>query len=155
MSSSVGVGLRSFDVVYRAEYASLKRLAFLLTGSDEEAEDVVQDVFIRCRSRLDTLDDPATFLRRSVINACRSLYRRDRRRSAVVLSGSEPVAMPVELLELRDALCRLRPRQRLAVVLRYYLDLPFEDVAAGIGCRPATARSLVHRALNELREVLR
>jgi len=103
LSSSVGVGVRSFDVVYRAEYASLKRLAFLLTRSDEEAEDVVQ----------------------------------------------------VELLELRDALCRLRPRQRLAVVLRYYLDLSFDEVAAAIGCRPATARSLVHRALGELREVLR
>jgi RNA polymerase sigma factor (sigma-70 family) len=150
----VSVGSRAFDVVYRAEYAGLKRLAFLLTHSDAEAEDVVQDVFIRCRSRLDSLDDPGSFLRRSVINACRSLYRRDRRRGAATLSDDDLAVLPVELVELRDALCRLRPRQRLAIVLRYYLDLPFEDVASAIGCRPATARSLVHRALDELREVL-
>ena len=143
-----------FDVVYRTNYVSLKRLAFLLTRSDADAEDVVQDVFVRCRSRLGSLDDPPMYLRRAVINGCHSLHRR-RRRTPVEVADVAAVALPAELVELRDALGRLRPKLRSAVVLRYYLDLSFDEIAAMLGCRPATVRSLIHRAVNELRGVLR
>lgn len=62
--------------------------------------------------------------------------------------------MPAELVELRDALGRLSARRRAAVVLRYYEDLTFEEIGAVLGCETATARSLVHRGLGQLRKVL-
>jgi DNA-directed RNA polymerase specialized sigma24 family protein len=52
-----------FDVVYREQFARLMRVAYLMMGSNAVAEDLVHDVFIRCSGRLDTVDDPASYLR--------------------------------------------------------------------------------------------
>jgi RNA polymerase sigma factor (sigma-70 family) len=56
--------------------------------------------------------------------------------------------------ELEDALAKLPARQRAAVVLRYYGDLPDADIARALRCRPGTVRSLIHRALADLRKVI-
>ena len=61
----------------------------------------------------------------------------------------DPVAVAV-----RDALAALTPRQRAAVVLRYYEDLPERDIAAALGCRPGTVKSLLARGLRTLKEHL-
>ena len=55
---------------------------------------------------------------------------------------------------MRTALGRLRPRQRSAVFLRYYLGLSEVDIAAALDCRPGTVKSLLSRALSTLREQL-
>ena len=57
-----------FEALYRTHYAAMVRLGYLLTGSNEAAEDVVQDVFLRARDRL-PLDHPASYLRAAVVNA--------------------------------------------------------------------------------------
>jgi RNA polymerase sigma factor (sigma-70 family) len=62
--------------------------------------------------------------------------------------------MPRELVEFRDLLLGLPVRQRAAVVLRYFCDLGDADIAELLSCRPATVRSLVHRGLANLREVM-
>jgi RNA polymerase sigma factor (sigma-70 family) len=56
--------------------------------------------------------------------------------------------------ELADVLVTLPHRQRAAIVLRYYHDLPDREIARVLGCRVGTVASLVHRALERLREVL-
>jgi RNA polymerase sigma factor (sigma-70 family) len=61
---------------------------------------------------------------------------------------------PPELDEMWAALGRLTPRRRAALVLRYYADLPVDEVAATLGCRVATAKSLIQRALRQLRETV-
>src|ERR1700688_1809579 len=94
-----------FDVLYRGLFPGLMRVAFLMTGSNETAEDVVQEAFLACRSRLVGLEHPPSYLRASVINQCRSIYRRSRRRP--VEPGPVADELPAELIELRDALCRL------------------------------------------------
>jgi RNA polymerase sigma factor (sigma-70 family) len=141
------------DAVYRAYFVSLMRVAYLLTGSNSHAEDVVHDVFLRCAPRLSVIEHPAAYLRTAVVNECRRQYSRENRfdRTADADSVEE---MPVELMELRDALQRLDGRKRAAVVLRYFVDVPDSEIAAILGCRPATVRTLLHRAINELREVL-
>lgn len=112
----------------------------------------MQDVFLRCRTKLATVEDPPSYLRRSVINGCHSLRRRLRRGRSEIVGGN--AGLPVELVELRDALGRLRPKQRAAVVLRYYADLSYDEIAVELSCRPATARSLVHRAVESLKQEL-
>jgi len=142
-----------FEQAYRAHFAPLMRVAFLLTGSNAAAEDAVHEVFLRCAGRLDTLDHPTSYLRTAVVNECRTQHRR-RLRAAAAAEPSDADALPHDLVELRDALAGLAPRQRAAVVLRYFVDLPEAEIAEVLGCRPATVRSLVHRALTHLREVL-
>jgi RNA polymerase sigma factor (sigma-70 family) len=141
------------EAVYAAVYRDLLRVAFVLTGSAPAAEDVVHDVFAKIGPRIDTLAEPAAYLRVAVVNRCRSLHRR---------TVAEPLpevatdsVMDVDLIELRDALIALPIRQRSAIVLRYLCDVPEEEIAANLKCRRATVRTLVRRGLAELREVIR
>ncbi len=141
------------EVVYATAYRDLLRVAFVLTGSSPAAEDVVHDVFAQVGPRIDTLAEPAAYLRVAVVNRCRSLHRR----TVAAPRSDQPadVLMDVELIELRDALIALPIRQRSAIVLRYLCDLPEEEIAAILKCRGATVRTLVRRGLAELREVIR
>jgi len=110
------------EVVYATMYRDLLRVAFVLTGSGPAAEDVVHDVFTKVGPRIDTLAEPAAYLRVAVVNRCRSLHRHD-----VAAPRPDPptdASMDVELIELRDALISLPIRQRSAIVLRYLCDLP-------------------------------
>jgi RNA polymerase sigma factor (sigma-70 family) len=141
-----------FTASYREHYGALVRVAYLLTGSREGAEDAVHDTFLRCRSRLDTLEDPRSYLRAAVVNECRSVHRR-LRRSPPVPTTAEP-RPPAELVELQDALDRLPYAQRAAIVLRYFVDVPDDAIAAALGCRPATVRSHLRRGIANLREAL-
>ncbi len=134
-----------FAVLYRTQFPVLMRVAFLMTGSNETAEDVVQDTFIRCRSRLGDLEHPPSYLRAAVINECRSVYRRSRRRR--VDSQDIKDELPADLVDLRDALGRLPWRQRAAIVLRYFVDVPDSDIAEFLACKPSTVRSLIRRGV--------
>lgn len=141
------------EAVYATAYRDLLRVAFVLTGSAPAAEDVVHDVFAKIGPRIDTLVEPAAYLRVAVVNRCRSLHRRT---VAAPRPDNPPDAvMDVGLVELRDALIALPIRQRSAIVLRYLCDLSEEEIAANLKCRRATVRTLVRRGLAELREVIR
>jgi RNA polymerase sigma factor (sigma-70 family) len=143
---------QTFEALYRTHYPAMKRLGFLLTGSDEVAEDLVHDVFLRAAGHL-PLDHPASYLRAAVVNACRSHHRR----AAVARRhqpSPPPLVMPRELVEFQDLLLAIPLRQRTAVVLRYFCDLSDADIAEVLACRPATVRGLVMRGLANLREVI-
>lgn len=138
------------DAVYREHFAGLMRVAFLMLGSNDAAEDLVHDVFLRCADRLTDLENPASYLRVSVVNACRREFRRRARLTSITADVAE-TAPTSESADLRRALLALGPRKRAAVVLRFYEDMSFDEVAGALGCAPATARSLVRRAMNEMR----
>ena len=140
------------EIAYRRHFAPLMRIAYLLVGSNAVAEDLVHDVFVRCSGRLAQLEDPGMYLRTSVVNACRRYHRRD---LGVVGQSAEPIAeepaTTADAVAVRRALAATTPKRRAALVLRYYEDLTHDDIAQVLGCRPATARSLVRRGLNDLR----
>ena len=126
------------------------RLAFLLTGDREVAEELVQDAFLAAsRSWATVLDEPA-YLRSAVVNRARSWGRRAQLERRQPLRRATPVHLEAD--ELWDALGSLTPRQRAAVVLRYYEDLPEAEIAAILHTRPSTVRTSVHRALRTLRK---
>jgi RNA polymerase sigma factor (sigma-70 family) len=128
------------------------RLATLLAGSADVAPDLVQDCFLRLHGRWTSVRDPLPYVRRSVVHACASHHRhvaRGRR-----LPAPEDRALELGADELEDALAKLPARQRAAVVLRYYADLAEADIAHALRCRPATVRSLIHRALADLRKAI-
>jgi RNA polymerase sigma-70 factor (sigma-E family) len=142
-----------FGDVYRDSFPEMVRLAFLLTGSREVAEDVVQDSFLRMYRRWDGVERPRAYLRRSVVNACRSHHRRRRREREHRPDAPDAVGLGAD--ELADALAGLPYRQQAALVLRFYHDLGEAEIAAALSCRPGTVGSLIHRGLAELRKVIR
>ena len=133
------------EVVYAAMYRDLLRVAFVLTGSAPAAEDVVHDVFAKIGPRIDSLAEPAAYLRVAVVNRCRSLHRRD---------VAAPRTRPSRQRDDGHRACRVARcldsapiRQRSAIVLRYLCDLPEEEIAAILKCRRSTVRTLVREAL--------
>ncbi|MCA1691013.1 MAG: sigma factor-like helix-turn-helix DNA-binding protein [Acidimicrobiales bacterium] len=143
--------MSSFEELYRAEYQRMVRVAFLLVGGGA-AEEVTQDAFARVFERWGTLDRPAGYLRMCVVNGSRDVLRRRR-----LAMWRRPDPVPDPLLgadELLDALSCLPPTRRAAVVLRYYEDLSEADIASALGVRPGTVKSMLHRSLQQLREVI-
>jgi RNA polymerase sigma-70 factor (sigma-E family) len=140
---------------------ALQRFAYLVTGSPDEAADAVQEAISRVLPRWSRLVAHGTaeaYVRRSIVNAAISAWRKQRRLVAVADPESSTVADPSQSLADADhawALCaELPPQQRAAVVLRFYEDLPFAEIGRILGCPESTARSHVHRALAALRQRL-
>lgn len=138
---------------YVANRADAARWAVALTGRRDVGEDLAQEALLRTADRLATLDTPVGYLRRSVVNACRSWHRSNARelRRAQRAAAGRPASVTESSHELLDSLARLGYKQRAAVVLRYWADWPDEQIAAALGCRPATVRVLLHRGLAALR----
>jgi RNA polymerase sigma-70 factor (sigma-E family) len=149
--------------VYRVHAVGLIRLAYLMLGDRAAAEDVVQDAFYGLYRRWDQLKDPAgalAYVRSSVLNGCRTALRRRALGHRVTMyqppSGSAEAAVlsREERQQVLAAVRRLPDRQREALVLRFYLDLPDPEIARIMGIRPGTVRSATHRALKALGHLL-
>ncbi|HYI60680.1 MAG TPA: sigma-70 family RNA polymerase sigma factor [Acidimicrobiales bacterium] len=135
--------------LYVEERLALVRLAYLLTSDPQVAEELVHDAVLALRPRWDDIDHPPAYLRTAVVNRCRSWLRRARTERAHAPLPRPPAELEAD--ELWDALATLDDRRRTAIVLRFYEDLPDEQIAAVLGCRPATVRTLIHRGLHLLR----
>ena len=149
--------------LYRAQAVGLIRLAYLMLGDRGAAEDVVQDAFCGLYRHWDRLADPAgalAYVRSSVLNGGRTALRRRALGRRVTMyqppSGSAEAAVlsREERQEVLAAVRRLPDRQREALVLRFYLDLPDPEIARIMGIRPGTVRSATHRALKALGHLL-
>ena len=138
--------------VYRVDYGRLVRLAYLLTGHAAVAEELVQDAFVATHRAGDRLQDPYPYVRRAVVNRCRSWGRRYTVERAHRPAPPDPAELAAD--EMWDTLAALTDRQRAAIVLRFYEDMPDDRIAAVLGCRQATVRSAIHRGLQSLRRVI-
>jgi RNA polymerase sigma-70 factor (sigma-E family) len=144
-----------------ARGASLQRFAYLVTGSAADAPDLVQDALMRAYPRWANLAREGTaeaYVRRSIVNGSISRWRKGRRLVSVgqphsLLSDShaDPAAASADADQAWRLCLELPPTARAAVVLRFYEDLPFAQIAVILNCPESTARSHVHRALQALR----
>lgn len=141
-------GFRAF---YERETPGLRRLAFRLTGDGHQADELTQDAMERCyRAWSRITEHPDRYARASLLNAHRSrLRRRWRERRAPLQPGT--AAHLDHPRELWDEIMRLPIRQRQAIVLHFYEDLPQTEIAMLLGCASGTVNSLVFRALERLR----
>jgi RNA polymerase sigma factor (sigma-70 family) len=142
------------EETYRELRLPLLRLAFLLTGSRETAEDVVQSAFASAHPRWTGIEDPAAYLRRSVVNLAKDGQRRDYRRRRLLRSEPEPVTAIPELDETWAHVRRLPTTQRTVVILHYYEDLPLVEIGRLLDRPASTVRSDLRRALARLRREL-
>ena len=149
----------SLEEAYLTHVPAAVRLAFVLTGDREAAEDLVHDAFVRVAGRFAHVRRREAFggyLRRTVVNLHLSRLRRLKlERAHLERLGSarrSNEAMPdvAEHVDLWRTLQRLPPRQRAAVALRYYEDLSERETADVLGCTVAAAKSLVSRGLRAL-----
>jgi len=149
--------------LYQASALRLIRLAYIMLGDLQSAEDVVQEAFCGLYRRWDRLKDHSGalyYLRASVLNGCRSALRRRAVRRRVL--AHQPAADSAEAVvlggeqreEVIRALGRLPHRQREVLVLRFYSELSDEEIARVMGIRQSTVRSAAYRALETLGRAL-
>ena len=136
----------------------LYRTAWVLCGDPHQAEDLVQHVLTRLYvawprvSRMDAVDG---YVRRMLVNA--NLDRLRARREHPGLDGWDRPAPSTDtdaVLDLRDALARLAPGQRRALVLRHLWGLSVDETAEVLGVAPGTVKSQTSDAVHRLRELL-
>jgi len=151
-----------FGALFDAHYLSLCRLAYVLLGDAARAEDAVQEAFLRTFAgwgRLRQPDLAHIYLRKAVLNQCRSGLRRrvtEWRANSVVAAterlhgGNGFDDGRVLRLDVETAVRALPPRQREAVVLRYFLDLGELDIAAVMGVNVGTVKSQLAKARHNL-----
>lgn len=156
-SDMANTSYESFEQFFEAEYPGICRALWLGLGEGSEIEDAAQEAFSRAFRKWSTvsrLDRPATWV---YVVAVRHARRRPDRHLAVSVSRSEPLD-PFESIASRisivTALERLAPRQRLAIVLRYYSDLSVRDIARAMKCREGTVKATIHAAHDRLRPIL-
>jgi RNA polymerase sigma-70 factor (ECF subfamily) len=152
---------RSLDGAYR--------LAAVILGDALEAEDAVHDAALAAWRSFGQLRDQDRFdawFARIVVNTCRDRLRARRRRPVVDLgsplaAGGLAISAPdgSGLLADRDRIARaftvLDPDEQLAVVLRYWMDLTVDDIAARMDLPSGTVKSKLHRAIERLRAAMR
>ena len=152
----------AFARLTAARLASFYRLATVILGDSVEAEDATHDAAIRAWERWGSLRDRDRFdawFGRILINECRDRLRRRRH-------GPLPMPLPerytggklgdgtdalAERQALAQAVAELEPDQRIAIVLRYYLELSAEQIAERTGTRVGTVKSRLHYGLRALR----
>jgi RNA polymerase sigma-70 factor (sigma-E family) len=148
--------------LYAAHALGLTRLAQVMLGDRGAAEDVVQEAFAGLFRRWAFLADTAKapqYLRSAVLNGCRNVLRSAARPIPLTsgpADGADPALLAAEERHAVLAALRTLPhRQREALALRYFLDLPDAEVAQAMGIRPGTVRSAVHRGLATLERLMR
>jgi RNA polymerase sigma-70 factor (sigma-E family) len=144
----------SITSVFEAEYTRLCRLAYVLTGDGARAEEIVMEAFVRSMTKWRNVREPSAYVRRTVVNLSSNRRRRAFLERALPFRR-EPIAVPTEPVDHVWAAVRgLPPRQRAAVVLRYWGDESDDAIAAALGCSVGTVKSQLSKARASLARVL-
>ncbi len=152
------------ETAFREHHGLVFRAAYRVTGNTEDAEDVLQNVFLRLARREAAPRDPASYLYRAAVNAALDLLR-SRRGSQVPLEEVEPVLYESRSLSpdsaqaaaelrqwLRDTVARLSPRAAEMFALRFFEDRSNIEIARLIGTSEATVSVTLHRARERVRK---
>ena len=165
----------AFRLLVERHARSLFGLAYRMTGNESDAEDVVQESFLRAYRQLKSFDERASFgtwLYRIAVNGSLDLIRSRGRRMEVFAPGGDDALDPVadvpsgnpgpERLalsgeigqRLASGLARLSGTERAAFVLRHFEGMRIEEMSRVLGCQPGAAKLSVFRAVQKLRRAL-
>jgi RNA polymerase sigma-70 factor (ECF subfamily) len=150
----------AFAELLRPEYRAAFRLAYGLLLDVDEAEDAVQDAAFAAWRRIGNLREGTTlrpWFLGIVANQCRTVKRSrwwSVTKTELTPEGEAPAPDLATSIDLRRALRRLGHDERLVLVLRYYLDMPFEEIATTLGITPKAARTRVERAIHRMRPIM-
>jgi RNA polymerase sigma-70 factor (sigma-E family) len=150
--------------LYQAHALGLLRLAVMMLGERQAAEDVIQDAFLGLFRRWGALSDTEralAYVRSSVFNGCRTVLRKRARNRQFTLADPDAesaealVVLGEEHREVLAALRRLPDRQREAVALRYCLDMTVADAARAMGVSEGTVKSATSRGIAAITRMLK
>jgi RNA polymerase sigma-70 factor, ECF subfamily len=149
--------LARFDTFFLEEHDRLFKALYFVTGSRQDAEELMQEAFMKLWERWDTIDsidDPTGYLFRIALNG----FRMRRRRAAVAVRKTVPVPESRDAFveaemraDVRTLLLTLTPRQRAALLLVDLLGYPSEQAARIMRVRPSTVRALATKGRRALR----
>jgi RNA polymerase sigma-70 factor (sigma-E family) len=153
---------REVAALFDAHYTPMCRLAFVILGDSAAAEEIVMEALLKTFSGWSRIRNPEradAYLRRAVVNLCRSRIRRKAIEARMGLAG--PPAVPDWDPDVRErarvvwqAVRSLPARQRACVVLRYYEDLPESRIAEILDCSRGTVKSQLFKARLKLERML-
>jgi RNA polymerase sigma-70 factor (sigma-E family) len=149
-----------FKEFFESEFRPLRRLGYLLTGDWAEAEDLAQEAMVRTYrawSRIRERDRPGAYARSVLVNRRRSMLRRsmiEQKHAEMLRSEDYAPDFGEDGFVLWEAIRALPQRQRAALVLRFYEDLPEAEIARILDAPVGTVKSLVHRGVAGVRERL-
>ncbi|MDH6625363.1 RNA polymerase sigma-70 factor (sigma-E family) [Streptomyces sp. LBL] len=152
-----------FHAFFERHYAELSRLAHLLTGEADAADDLAADALLALWHRWDRVraaDHPVAYARGVVANLARTRIRsavRERRRVALFWSQREEKTENPDVagvVDVQEALRRLPFRKRACVVLRHAFDLSEKDTALALGISVGTVKSQTSKGMAELHRSL-
>lgn len=162
--------LAGLEAAFQKHHGAVFRAAYRITGSAEDAEDVLQTVFVRLLRREEEVDldeRAGSYLHRAAVNAALDLVRRRKRSRAVALEqvegelADEPAAGPEArrksrevTARLREALTRLSPRSAEIFALRYFEGLTNLEIAGLLGTSQTAIAVMLHRTRHRLRKDL-
>jgi RNA polymerase sigma-70 factor (ECF subfamily) len=142
----------SFEEFFEANRRSLFGALCLVTGNRAEAEEIMQDAFLKVWERWDRLkllDRPERYLFSVAMNLSRNRFRRAKVAARAAIAR-HPATDELALIEDRDEVVRvlrpLPPRQRAAIVLMTFMDLSSDEAAKILGIRASTVRALATQA---------
>jgi RNA polymerase sigma-70 factor (ECF subfamily) len=167
----------SFGVLVERHSRAIFRLAFRMTGNEHDAEDIVQETFLRAYRGLDQFEaraDFGTWLHRVAINCALDHLRRSKRRgeerkdspgeedegdafSSIPSSGPNPerLMLSVELKrKIKGAMAALTDSERAAFVLRHFEGCSIAEIAKTLGVGGSAAKNAIFRAVQKLRTAL-
>lgn len=142
-----------FEHLCRVEYQSIVRASYLITLDREAARDVAQETFLQLYlhwHEVQGLDRPGAWLRRVAIRRAVKVRDKQRSRGATGERLHERTEAGESLASFVDDLSLLTPMQRAVTVLRYYLDMPVNEIAECLKIKPSTASVHLHRARERL-----
>lgn len=166
-SASVARSPQNWEDVVTALVAqrgdALTRYAYFISGSADDAADLVQDALVKTFGRVRngfTVESAEAYVRRAILNTHldtrrrRQRWRRIAHLTAVPEVDENPVQATDDSLDLQGHLKRLSPRERACVVLRYYDDLKIDDIAEQLEISPGTVKRYLSDALAKLGDIL-
>jgi RNA polymerase sigma-70 factor (ECF subfamily) len=148
----------SFEDFFELEQERLLRLLWMVTGSLQEAEDIVQEAFLRVWERwnkVSAMESPTGYLHHAAMNIFRNRYRRVQLGLRKAIGADPPVdafGSAEDRVSVSSALGRLTPKQRAALVLTGLLGYPADEAGQMLGIRGSTVRSLSSTARSALRD---
>ncbi|WP_306214815.1 SigE family RNA polymerase sigma factor [Actinoplanes sp. RD1] len=163
MTTNDDARTEGFDDFVHGRGKALLRFAYVLSGDAHLAEDLVQEVLARLHRRWDriaAMDNVEAYVRTAIVRQFLSWRRRRAYREAVLADVPEPAGRgdPQQHVAARDQMWQLLrglPRaQRAVLVLRFYCDLPDDEIASLLGCGRSTVRSQAARALTRMRTIM-